>query len=106
MVDKYSDFDYVGLANNLADDISNCGNFVVWAYWYTTYDKQEVFFEYFYLDNLEAAITNPKYRSVAEVDQLVIAELPLFFRKKMEAVDLLQIFVKENREWGQKQSRD
>lgn len=88
-------FDSTDLIKELSADIAEDGNVDVWAYWIVMDNGQEIYFDYYPLDDPESA-DDPEYKSVADFDNKVAETYPNFFRKKIKAMDLLEIFKKEN----------
>lgn len=55
----------------------------------------EIYFDYYPLDDSEFE-NEPDYKSVSDFDKKVFETYPNFLRKKIKAMDLLEIFKKEN----------
>lgn len=91
---KYS-FDSKDLIRELSADIEFLGNIDFWAYWTIMDNGQEIYFDYCPIDDPEL-VDNPEYKSVADFDKEVAKTYPNFFRKKIKAMDLLEIFKNEN----------
>lgn len=88
-------FDANKLIKELSADIAEEGNVDVWAYWIVMDNGQEIYFDYYPLDDPESAV-DPDYKSVADFDKEVAKTYPNFFRKKIKAMDLLEILKKES----------
>ncbi|MDF7683247.1 hypothetical protein PT287_06870 [Lactobacillus sp. ESL0679] len=97
------------MIKELANDIAEKGDFVLWAYWILMDNKQEIYVDYYYLDDpdLEKRPVSQKlakyvedvpaeYKTVADFDKKMSVNYPEFFRKMMMASDLLQLFKQEN----------
>lgn len=91
----YYSFDSNKLIKELSADIDEEGNVDVWAYWIVMDNGQEIYFDYYPLDDPESAV-DPDYKSVADFDKEVAKTYPNFLRKKIKAIDLLEIFKKES----------
>lgn len=91
----YYSFDSTDLIKELSADIEEEGNVDVWAYWIVMDNGQEIYFDYYPLDDSEFE-NEPDYKSVSDFDKKVFETYPKFLRKKIKAMDLLEIFKKEN----------
>ena len=88
-------FDASKLINELSADIAEDGNVDVWGYWIVMDNNQEIYFDYYPLDDPELE-KDPDYKSVSDFDKKVFETYPNFLRKKIKAKDLLEIFKAEN----------
>lgn len=88
-------FDSKRLIDDLSADIAEFGNEEVWAYWIVMDNGQEIYFDYYPLDDPELG-NDPDYKSVSDFDKKVFETYPNFLRKKIKAKDLLEIFKAEN----------
>ena len=91
----YYSFDSTDLINELEKEIAEFGNTEVWAYWKVMENGQEIYFDYFPVNDPDE-IGNPEYRDIEHFDKEVAKTYPNFLRKKIKAKDLLEIFKKEN----------
>ena len=89
-------FDASKLINELEADIAEFGNTEVWAYWKVMENGQEVYFDYFPINDPDE-IGNPDYMSIEKFDKEVAKTYSNFLRKKIKSKDLLEIFKKENK---------
>lgn len=91
---KYS-FDAEDLIKELTADIAEFGNEDVWAYWVVMDNGQEIYFDYYPIndDSIEYELD---YKSVEEFDKKVAETYPNFLRQKMKSQDLLDKFKQEN----------
>lgn len=88
-------FDSTKLIKELSSDIAETGDFILWAYWFVMENGQEIYFDYYYLD--EPDLSNvPDDKKVTDFDKEVAKTYPTFLRKKMLASKLLEILKKEN----------
>lgn len=89
-------FDSTNLINELEKDIAEFGNTEVWAYWRLMENGQEIYFDYFPINDPDE-IGNPDYMSIENFDKEVAKTYSNFLRKKIKSKDLLEIFKKENK---------
>lgn len=92
----YYSFDSTNLINELEKDIAEFGNTDVWAYWNVMDNGQEIYFDYYPLNDPDE-VNDPEYISIEDFDKEVAKTYPSFLRKKMKSKDLLEIFKKENK---------
>ncbi len=88
-------FDAKELIDELSADIAEDGNVYIWGYWIAMDNGQEIYFDYYPLDDPELE-NDPDYKSVSDFDKKVFETYPNFLRKKIKAKDLLEIFKAEN----------
>ena len=92
----YYSFDSTDLINELEKDIAEFGNTDVWTYWKVMENGQEIYFDYFPVNDPDE-IGNPDYMDIENFDKEVAKTYPNFLRKKIKSKDLLEIFKKENK---------
>ncbi|WP_294832032.1 hypothetical protein [uncultured Lactobacillus sp.] len=91
----YYTFDSTSLINELEKDIAEFGNTEVWAYWKVMNNGQEIYFDYFPINDPDE-IGNPDYMDIENFDKEVAKTYSNFLRKKIKSKDLLEILKKEN----------